>query len=64
MSTGNEHANLVTEDGTILVTIWGDGTMTAATRPDSFARWGPPIPLFQENGWQQRKIVLSETERV
>ena len=33
---------------TVLVTLWDDGSMQIATRPDQYATWGPPVWLLEE----------------
>ena len=38
----------VSEDRTVLVRLWGDGTVEVCTRPDGFAVWGPPVLLREE----------------
>lgn len=38
----------VSSDRCTLVTLYDDGTMTVATRPDAGAIWGPPVTVREE----------------
>ena len=38
----------VNEERTVLVSMWPDGTVTVATRPDPHATWGPPVTMKEE----------------
>lgn len=58
MSANDSHiykGHLDHEDTDLLVTIWGDGKVEAATRPGTDAThrsWGPPVSLVAEMvGW-------------
>lgn len=44
----------VNDKRTILVSVWRDGTITAATREDSDAIWGPPMELLAEGSEEEK----------
>jgi ribosomal protein S8E len=44
-----DHTILVDDERRVLVTVWGDGTTTVATRTDAANIWGPPITVRPES---------------